>query len=203
MPQAYEGGVPAPLEHIVAGWVLIIPTLTPRALGKRLPASILTISDCIMVDLPRPEFWDWYLERSTAELNRESGAPESHVITVAMHPVDAADFLAVEEGEGEQAGYFDLLRSSHALPDDCQVLGYEVVGAEDLLDFHSWHCHSFADEVVKALGITVNDHGLLQTRDEGLAVRDWMIELPSTKAPASVYWTVVALAAGRDDASAL
>jgi hypothetical protein len=41
---------------IVAGWVLVVPTPTPQVLSKGLPSSIWTVSDCLMRDLPRPEF---------------------------------------------------------------------------------------------------------------------------------------------------
>lgn len=87
--------------------------------------------------------------------------------------------------------YFQLLHS--ATPAEGEVLGYEIVGAEATLDFHSWHCHGYADEVADDLGIRVNDLGLLASYDPARAVRDWMLARTMDQAPSPVPWVVVGL----------
>ena len=169
----------------------MVPTPTPRVLGKSLPPTIITTSQCIMEDLPCPEFWDWYQEQAEAERGRQT-APHARVITVAMHPDDATAFMAAHSGE--PAPYFETLGRGQPLSTSAPVLGYEVVGAEWSLQFHSWHCHGYADEVARNLGILVNDEGLLPTRDHALAVLRWMLDLPADEAPTPVDWTVIALA---------
>lgn len=176
---------------IVGGWVLVEPTPTPRTLGKSLPPTILTTSQCIMVDLPRPEFWDWYQGRAEAEAAGRA-FPAARVVTIAMNPIDAAAFMAAHTSE--PAPYFEVLAVRRPLPRAANVLGYEVVGAEWNLTFHSWHCHGYADDAAATLGIRVNNLGLLATREAAHQVLTWMLELPSDEAPAPVDWTVIAVA---------
>jgi hypothetical protein len=178
-------------QLVVAGWVLVVPTPTPHALGKSLPSTIITTSQCIMEDLPRPEFWDWYQDLAEAERDCEV-ASQARVITVAMHPDDATAFMTAHSGE--PAPHFEMLRRHQPLSSSARVLGYEVVGAQGLMELHSWHCHGYADDVAKSLGILVNDDGLLSTRDQALAVLRWMSALPADQTPASADWTVIALA---------
>lgn len=87
--------------------------------------------------------------------------------------------------------YFHLLRTG--APAEGDLLGYEVVGAEYTLDFHSWHCHGYADEVADDLGIRVNGVGLLASYVDARAVRDWMLARPVAEAPSPVPWVVVSL----------
>jgi hypothetical protein len=155
---------------------------------------MLTVSDCIQPDLPRPKPWlgDWFQDHHEAVSASESVRPRPLLVTVAMHPEDARLFIA--ECHEEPSTWFDLLRRGEPLASDAAVLGFEVVGAEMTLDFHSWHCHGYADEVRTALGIAVNGLGLLQSLGEARQVRDWMLRRPPEQAPAPVPWTVIALA---------
>lgn len=182
-------------ELIVAGWVLVRAAPTPKVLGQTLPAQLITISDCIQDDLPRPEPWlgDWFQDAHEARHAAAEAAGEPPmVVTVAMHPHDAAAFIV--QGDSDRSPWFDLLRQHSRLPPDTPILGYEVVGAEETLDFHSWHCHGFADEVRAALGVVTNDNGLIPSLAEARSVLTWMLERPDSEAPEPVPWTVVALA---------
>ena len=184
-----------PNELIIAGWVLVRAVPTPKVLGQTLPAQLITISDCIQDDLPRPEPWlgDWFQDGHEAGLAAAQAAGEPPtVVTVAMHPDDAAAFIA--QWEGDDSSWFALLRQRSPLSPATQILGYEVVGAEEGLDFHSWHCHGYADEVQAAVGVVTNDNGLIQNLAEARSVLTWMLERPDSEAPEPVPWTVVALA---------
>jgi hypothetical protein len=183
---------------IVGGWVLVVPTPTPRVLGRTLPDTLITISQCIMEDLPQPEFWDWYQDPAEAERARETSAPQSRVMTVAMHPDDADAFLSAREDV--DVPYLEVLRQGQPLPETVRALGYEVVGA-DLGWFHSWHCHGYADEAATALGIRVNAHGLLPDRDSARTVLEWMLQRPPSEAPGAFDWTAIAVADELDVAS--
>jgi hypothetical protein len=185
-------------ELIVAGWVLV--TATPRApvLGSSLPNEFLTISDCIQEELPRPLGWDWFLDVIEAEQARRETAPHARPITIAMAATDAAAFIE-QFPEEWQVGSFDLLRQHVPLEAGASVLGFEVVGAEYPLGFHSWHCHGYADDVADALGIRTNAHGLLASSGEAHAVLDWMLSRPPHQAPKEVPWGVIALASMDQD----
>lgn len=178
----------------VCGWVLAQEVRLPRAMGNSLPSQLLTISDCIQPELPRPNPWDgdWFQERALAENAAAGMDPRPRVLTVAMHPAEARAFM--DEWADEATPWFDLLRREQTLDRGESILGFEVVGAEEALDFHSWHCHGYLDDAHRDLGVGVNDLGLLPTLDEARAVLKWMSQLPPDDAPEPVPWTVVALA---------
>jgi hypothetical protein len=164
----------------------------PHVLGWTLPDRIVTISDCIADDLPRPEFWDWFQDRGEAVRRRDAEAPDAQVVAVALTPMDADDLMSSHGGPDQP--WFEVLRQRRHLAIDATVLGFEVVGAESTLDFHSWHCHGYVSEASAALGISTNDVGLLSTEADARLVLDWMLNLPNEKAPEPVDWTIVALA---------
>lgn len=178
---------------VLAGYVLTVPADAPPAMAT-VPQSILTISDCIMRDTPRPEFWDWFQTFDEAALARAQLAPDTDVTPVALRPDDAGTLF--DEMGGSNLEYFETLRKS--IPFTEEVLGYEVVGAEYTFDFHSWHCHGYADRVSEMLGIRVNDLGLLSTYSSAAAVLTWMLDRPLSEAPEDVTWLVVALGAPAD-----
>ncbi|NTW40219.1 MAG: hypothetical protein HGA44_10095 [Cellulomonadaceae bacterium] len=178
---------------VLAGWVLVAPTSGARALGSSLPASILTISDCIQETFPRPPSWDWFTDLAEAQRARRGHETAARLVSVAMSPEDADEFI--EQGAVDQPPEaLALLRRHLPLGDGTIPLGYEIVGAEHGLDFHSWHCHGYADEVHARLGISTNGYGLVPTHENAKAVLRWMLARPAREAPAPVPWCVVALA---------
>jgi hypothetical protein len=185
-------------ELIIAGWVLVRELATPAPVGQSLPPRLMTISDCIQDDLPRPDPWlgDWFQDENEAKDAAANALGDRPlVVTVAMSPQDASAF--VSKWDGEPASWFDPLRRGEPLPSEARVLGHEVVGAETPLDFHSWHCHGYSDDVQSALGVSVNSLGLIPDLEQARAVLAWMLELPDSEAPKPVPWTVVALALSR------
>ena len=175
-------------DLILAGYVLTVPSDAPPGMAT-VPTPIVTISDCIMKTLPRPEFWDWFQDLDEAERAHSTQAPAAQITAVTMRPADAVALMAEIGGAGQP--YFALLEQQVRF--DGAVHGYEVVGAEHTLDFHSWHCHGYADEVSEALGIHVNGIGLLPTYSSAAAVLKWMLDRPESEAPKPVPWVVVAL----------
>lgn len=154
------------------------------------PRSLITISDCLMDELPRPEYWDWFQVRADAERAQED-VPTSVVVSVALEPQDASELI--DHMGGPEQPWFVLLRRKVAAAG--RLLGYEIVGAEQTLDFHSWHCHGYADELLAARGIRVNDVGLFATMTDARDALQWMLALPADEAPAPVPWFVVAILA--------
>lgn len=175
-------------DLLVAGYVITAPGSAPPG-ESTLPAAITTISDCIMPDLPRPEWWDWFTDVDEALSAQSTCLEATQLTTVALHRADASDFMKVMGGAEQPS--FDKLRQLD--PVVGSVLGYEVVGAEVNLDFHSWHCHGYADAVSESLRIRVNRLGLLSTYSDASEVLRWMLGLPSSESPAPVPWVVVAL----------
>lgn len=179
---------------VVVGWVLTEEVAAPEYAGEVVGPKLLTISDCIQPELPRPDPWlgDWFQDREQADV-AAAALERSHVrvTTIAMTPDDADDFA--REWNEAPTPWFDLMRRGTPLSQSATVLGYEIVGAEESLDFHSWHCHGYADEVNKELGITLNEHGSLDSITDAHKVLTWMLNRPQKDAPKQVPWTVVAL----------
>lgn len=187
---AHEGGED---DLVVGGYVVAVPAARPSAPGSGMPARILTVSHCIM-DAPEHDLFGWFTDADEAEARRRD-APDALTVAVVI-PQDEAEQLVRECG-GPSMPYFDLLRRREAVPTGTALLGYEVVGVESSLSFHSWHCHDYAAEVRAALDVRVNRHGLIDGQADAVRVRDWMLARPPREQPVSVPWVVVALAEHR------
>jgi hypothetical protein len=181
-------------SSIVAGYVLVRPATAPPGWSS-VPGSLITISDCIMDDLPRPEYWDWFQNPADAA-RAQSVTPDTTVVSVALEADDAAHLIDEMGGPGQP--WFALLERNVGATGT--LLGYELVGAEPSLDLHTWHCYDYADALLASRGIRVNDLGLLSTLADAQAALRWMTSLPDREAPAPVPWFVVALFAHPDDA---
>lgn len=68
------------------------------------------------------------------------------------------------------------------------------MGIEYGLDLHTWHCHDYAKDVRRDLGIATGPAGLLRTNDDARRVLAWLETRPLDEAPEPVPWIVVALA---------
>lgn len=172
---------------IVAGYALVRRAAAPPGMTS-VPQTVVTLSDCIMDDLPHPEHWDWFQDPADAA-RAQSVTPNSAVVAVALEPADADEMI--KEMGGPQQPWFALLQGK--VPATGKLLGYELIGVEDVFDVHSWHCHGYADELLAAEGIKVNGLGLLPTLDEARAALRWMTSLPDEEAPEPVPWFVVSL----------
>ena len=175
-------------ELVLAGWTLVRPVSTPRALGRSLPRQVISISDCIQDDLPLPQWWDWTQDRALLEEARRADAPDARIVAIALEEEEASRFMAAH---GRDEPCFDLLRQG--CPIDGTALGFEVVGTELDVDFHSWLCYHLADDALATLGIEVNGVGLLDSADRARQVREWMLGLPMQEAPPEIPWTYVGL----------
>ncbi|MGQ0842573.1 MAG: hypothetical protein ACT4QF_00425 [Sporichthyaceae bacterium] len=176
---------------VVGGYVFVVPT--PRLPDHEdvLPPTFLTISNDIQVDLPQPEFMDWFVDYDHARAAGVS-APEATLLAVSLAPNDARTLME-EDLEGNLP-WFDLLRSGQSLPTNAELLGYEIVGVEASFGFHSWHCYGCAPDARRELGTRLNGHGLLGTYEEAEAVLNWMLTRPPEHSVPPIPWIVVALA---------
>ena len=61
-------------------------------------------------------------------------------------------------------GLYQCLEKSIAEPQDADesLLSYDYIGIEISGDFHSFHCHQLADELVEKFGLTLNENGLFE-----------------------------------------
>ena len=170
-----------------------------------MPASFLTITACLLEDLPRPEFWGWYTERSEAQADPDRRAPSAELLAVGLIRGDVQRFMDDHSPSPGPARYdneytgvptpLDLLSTGQPLPQDAEILGFDVVGVDHgIALFHSWLCHSYEASVWKDLRIRLDPRGLLDTYENAARVLGWIESRPSEQAPEPVPWTVIAVA---------
>jgi hypothetical protein len=164
------------LSQVVAGYVFVRPAAAPPGM-RSVPARIVTISDCIMDDLPRPEFWDWFQDADEALRAQTTTPADTALVAVALERNDARELI--EEMGGSEQPYFELLQRN--VEPSGRLLGYEIVGAESTLDFHSWHCHGYADDLLGAHGIALNELGLFSTLADARVGLAWMCSSRQTR----------------------
>lgn len=177
---------------VLAGYMPITPAARLPGHEELLPDEFLTISGCLSDDRAQPEFWDWHTDRAEADRARTARAPRAEIITVHIQSNDA--LVLMRDHGGSDEPYYDLLRNQVELPRGSSVLGWEVIGVEMTLSFHSWHCHGYAPDPRDELGLRLNEYGLIPSYEQAVRVLDWMLAAPPEDQPAPVHWLPVALA---------
>jgi hypothetical protein len=177
----------------LGGYVVARPTQLADWQKGFLPDPFLTISSCLMDDVPQPEFIDWYTDRADAEEARAGLYPQVDLLAVGLE-TEVAARLRARYSDGVADIVFPLLDQRLPLPEGALVLGHEIVGCEATFSFHSWHCHDYAKDAWEALGIGVNQLGLISDHADALRILEWMLARPPEEQPAPVPWTVVTLA---------
>ena len=177
---------------LLGGYVVAVRTSLAEWQGEGLPDPFLTISRCLMDDVPRPEITDWYTDRTEAERALEAFGRSAELLAVGLSQ-EHANALA-EYGETFVELSLTLLGRHVPMPTDAGDLGHEIVGCENISWFHSWHCHDYAGEVASALGVRTNDLGLIDDPADADRTLQWMLSRPPDQAPEPLPWTVVTLA---------
>ena len=175
----------------LAGYVLTAQTARGRWQSRSLPDPYLTISSCLQDRVPEPDFIDWYTDRQEAEAVRAGWGHPLGLIAIGLTEAEEAELRSGAE-VGDEFSY-SLLNQRLPVPDRSTLLGYEIVGAEPALQFHSWHCHDYLHDAERELGIRVNQLGLFDDQRDAVRVRDWMLSLPVERSPKPVPWVVVSL----------
>ncbi|MEI8410483.1 MULTISPECIES: hypothetical protein [unclassified Kribbella] len=175
---------------LLGGYVISAPT----SQGPRdLPSPLRTISHCLLDDLPRPADADWFTDRVEAEKTLAQCRAPADLVAVGLeeHLADALRAACDEDGASH---FFHLLDQRLPMPADAVLLGHEVVGCETDFSFHSWHCHGYAGQVRRELGIVVDHAGLLADFADALRVLHDLRTRPAQDAPYEIPWTVASLA---------
>jgi hypothetical protein len=183
-----------PTNLTLGGYVLSTPTARDAWQSDSLPDPFMTISSCLQRGVPEPEFIDWYTDRQEAELVRASWSGNLDLIAVGMREQESAELTAGRQNDKTADDFiYGLLNQRLPMPTTAAALGYEIVGVEGSLQFHSWHCHNYLDEAQRELGVRINQHGMFDQHRDAEQVRDWMLSQPVEKSPKPVPWVVVAL----------
>lgn len=172
------------------------------------PAEFLAISRCLVRDLPRPEFWDWYINRTDADRAHAQCPSSEGLLAVGLVGDDARVFLEEHgapwgrppsvTGRTSSPTPFDLVAARASMPADSEPLGFDVVGVEyGVSMMHSWMCHSYEARAWEELGLRLDAGGLFESYESAARVLEWMEARPPEEAPEPVAWTVVVIASCR------
>jgi len=187
---SYDQRMPQSDQLILAGYVVAGPTARPPGLDPLVPSPYVTVSSCLADDLRVPKFSGWFQDFAEANAALDESSA-SDLLAVGLTQPDAATLMT---DMADEDYHFGLLRLARGMPAGAEMIGYEIVGAEYGLSFHTWHCYGLASEAATTLGIQMNRHGLLEDHDDAARTIDWMTSLPSEDAPAPVPWAAVAIA---------
>ena len=76
------------------------------------------------------------------------------------------EFSIKEKGIGAIGLWENLNRSTPEVPDESEVeIGFDLIGVELSGDFHTFHCHDLADELIQKFNIEINQYGLIAGED--------------------------------------
>jgi hypothetical protein len=182
------------MTTFLGGYILCTPTRRDAWQSDSLPDPFMTISSCLQDRVPEPEFIDWYTHRQQAEEVRAGWSGELDLIAVSLSDRESVELTADQQLDAAVDDLtFGLLNQRSDVPTAATALGYEVVGVESPLQFHSWHCHDYLDEARRELGVRINQLGLFDDHRDAEQVRDWMLSLPVESSPEPVPWVVVGL----------
>jgi hypothetical protein len=92
----------------------------------------------------------------------ELGVPADRVADLIEH-------MRPLEGEGP-TGFFERLSARNSVLPGGEPVGWELLGAEEGADFHSWLCNGLHDLGAARLGVTLGPFGLLRTEKDARAV---------------------------------
>ncbi len=55
-----------------------------------------------------------------------------------------------------------------------KTLGYDLIGIENSGEFHSFHCHDLASQLIEKFGIEINEYGLICENDKSTEMVEYM-----------------------------
>jgi hypothetical protein len=85
------------------------------------------------------------------------------------------EFKPKEDRFGEFGLYQNLLKKIPEIESTTEsLLGFDVIGIESGGDFHTFHCHDFAGDLVKRFNLEVNEYELFSAIDNPTAVSEYV-----------------------------
>ncbi|MFD1014660.1 hypothetical protein [Winogradskyella rapida] len=102
---------------------------------------------------------------------------ESEILSINFPETERDKLLNLFNPEKTTFGEIGLsinLKKGISENKDEQTLGYDLIGIEDSSEFHSFHCHDLASELIKKFGIEINEYGLISENDKWTEMVEYM-----------------------------
>jgi hypothetical protein len=85
------------------------------------------------------------------------------------------EFSIKEKGVGAIGLWENLNRNIPEVTDESEVeIGFDLIGVELGGDFHTFHCHDLADELIQKFNIKINQYGLIASEDNWEQMVEYM-----------------------------
>jgi hypothetical protein len=85
------------------------------------------------------------------------------------------DFKTNKENVGAIGLWNNLNKGITEILDNSEIiLGYDLIGLESSGDFHTFHCHDLADDLIKRFNLKINEFGLISKYDNWIDLTKYM-----------------------------
>jgi hypothetical protein len=113
------------------------------------------------------------------------------------------DFKTNKENVGAFGLWDNLNKGIKEILDDSEIiLGYDLIGLESSGDFHTFHCHDLADDLINRFDLKINDYGLIEKYDNWSDLTSFMNDEDNGFEPVPWYFVKVKLINENKKASA-
>lgn len=110
---------------------------------------------------------------------KKSFFPEvkAEILSINFPETEKAEFLKLFNPEKSNLGEIGLsknLKNGMTEIETEQTLGFDLIGVESSGEFHSFHCHDLASDLIERFGIEINDFGLIKENDKWNEMVEYM-----------------------------
>ena len=93
----------------------------------------------------------------------------AEILSINFPETETEELLSLfnsEESSFQEIGLSNNLKNRILEKENDKTIGYDLSGFEDSGDFHSFHCHNLATELIEKFGIEINEFGLIKENNQ-------------------------------------
>ncbi|WBX72985.1 hypothetical protein PG913_08765 [Tenacibaculum pacificus] len=102
---------------------------------------------------------------------------EAEILSVNFPETEKGEFLKLFNPEKSSYGEIGLsknLKNGIIESKTEKTLGFDLIGIESSGEFHSFHCHDLASDLIEKFGIEINEFGLIKENDNWNQMVEYM-----------------------------
>ena len=93
----------------------------------------------------------------------------AEILSINFPETETEELLSLfnsEESSFQEIGLSNNLKNQILENENDITIGYDLIGIEVSGDFHSFHCHNLAAELIEKFGIEINEFGLIKENNQ-------------------------------------
>ena len=93
----------------------------------------------------------------------------AEILSINFPETETEELLSLfnsEESSFQEIGLSNNLKNRILENENDKTIGYDLIGIEVSGDFHSFHCHNLATELIEKFGIEINEFGLIKENNQ-------------------------------------